>query len=217
LRDGKLEPGFRREPEVGRVVPPEPEIVKMKILGIDPGSEQSALVFWDPAEERILAKAKDQNESILGRLGVFSEGARMVIEMVACYGMPAGRDLFETAFWVGRFIQAAEQAGMPWHKVYRKDVKLFFCQSMRAKDSNIRQALIDRFGPPGTKKAPGRLYGVKSDEWAALALAVFFSETRGKDGLGAFVHPAGPQDCPRTRLSPLGKGMIPTPAGAVEI
>ena len=131
--------------------------------------------------------------------------------------MPAGRDLFETALWVGRFIQAAEQIGMKWEKVYRKDVKLFFCQSMRAKDGNIRQALIDRFGPPGTKKAPGRLYGVKSDEWAALALAVFFSETRENADFGALAHPAGLQDGPGTRDLSRGKGMMPTLERPVEI
>jgi hypothetical protein len=42
----------------------------------------------------------------------------------------------------------------------------------RAKDQNIRQALIDRLGPPGTKKNPGPTYGVTSHMWSALAVAV---------------------------------------------
>ena len=50
------------------------------------------------------------------------------------------------------------------------------CKNNRAKDKNIRQALIDRFGPGkaaiGTKKAPGPLYGLKSHLWSALAVAV---------------------------------------------
>ena len=41
---------------------------------------------------------------------------------------------------------------------------------MKAKDSNIRQALIDRFGPVGTKKNPGWFYGVSKDVWAAIAV-----------------------------------------------
>lgn len=53
---------------------------------------------------------------------------------------------------------------------------LDLCNSARAKDSNTRQALIDRFDAPGTKKSPGRLYGVKADEWAALPLAVYFED-----------------------------------------
>jgi hypothetical protein len=37
----------------------------------------------------------------------------------------------------------------------------------------VRQALIDRLGLQGTKKAPGPTYGIKSHEWAALAVAVY--------------------------------------------
>jgi hypothetical protein len=62
--------------------------------------------------------------------------------------------------------------------VFRRDVKLHLCGSARAKDPNIRQALLDRFGPVGTKKAPGPLYGVKSHIWSALAVAVTASETK---------------------------------------
>ena len=54
---------------------------------------------------------------------------------------------------------------------------MHLCGHPRAKDPNIRQALLDRFGPGrekalGTKKAPGALYGIKGDEWAALAVAI---------------------------------------------
>lgn len=42
----------------------------------------------------------------------------------------------------------------------------------------MRQALIDRFGAPSTKKAPGLLYGVSSHMWAALALAVCAHDRR---------------------------------------
>jgi hypothetical protein len=52
-------------------------------------------------------------------------------------------------------------------------VKLHLCNSPRAKDGNVRQALIDRVGPQGTKKGQGPTYGIKSHEWAALAVAVY--------------------------------------------
>jgi hypothetical protein len=48
------------------------------------------------------------------------------------------------------------------------------CNSMKAKDSNIRQALIDRFGEVGVKKAPGWFYGFKKDVWAAYAVGVTY-------------------------------------------
>lgn len=75
----------------------------------------------------------------------------MVIEMIASYGMPVGKEVFDTCVWIGRFVEAS---GMPTNYIYRKDEKMNICHSMRAKDSNIRQALIDRFGVVGTKKNP---------------------------------------------------------------
>jgi len=59
-------------------------------------------------------------------------------------------------------------------------VKLHLCGSARAKDTNIRQALIDRYGGSaaiGKKAAPGPLYGVSKDVWSALAVAVTAADT----------------------------------------
>lgn len=67
----------------------------------------------------------------------------------------------------------------------RKDVKLHLCQSPRANDATIRQALIDKFGGKdaaiGNSKAKGPLYGITRDVWQALALAVTWWETRAAD------------------------------------
>src|SRR5699024_5972970 len=106
-------------------------------------------------------------------------GERLVVEMIASDGMPVGREVFETCLWIGRFIQAAGGAEL----VYRRDVKLHLCGSARAKDANIRQALIDRFGPGrekaiGIKAQPGPLYGFKRDMWAALAVAVTYADAQ---------------------------------------
>ena len=146
----------------------------MDILAIDPGPTESAFVLWDG--KRVQNKGKWENDELLGRLRT-ERPALLVIEQVASYGMPVGKDVFETVFWSGRF---AERWNQQWKRVPRKDVKMFLCGSMKAKDSNIRQALIDRFGKPGVKKAPNEVYGedgskekkLKADEWQALALAV---------------------------------------------
>ena len=60
----------------------------------------------------------------------------------------------------------------------RKTVVTTICLNPRAKDSNIRQAMINKYGSPGTKKAPGVLYGVKRDMWQALGLAHAWIEIR---------------------------------------
>jgi hypothetical protein len=95
----------------------------------------------------------------------------IAIEMIASYGMAVGADVFQTCVEIGRFV---EVAGEHVSLVFRRDVKMHLCGSARAKDANIRQALLDRLGPVGTKKAPGPLYGVKSHIWAALAVAVTY-------------------------------------------
>ena len=60
--------------------------------------------------------------------------------------MAVGKEVFDTCVWIGRFIQQAEEIGKGYSYIYRKDEKMNICHSMKAKDSNIRQALIDRFG-----------------------------------------------------------------------
>lgn len=103
----------------------------------------------------------------------------LVIEMIASYGMPVGKEVFETCVWIGRFIQAHSSK---YRLVYRADVKMHLCHSMKANDATIRQALIDRFGAPGTKKNPGLLYGMNnSDIRSAFAVGLTAIETPRKE------------------------------------
>ena len=142
------------------------------ILAIDPGSEQSAFLIWENNE--IIDKDIIKNDWIITLLkNIDDEDIVLVIEMFASYGMPVGRTVFETCVWIGRFIQTWEGK----HElVYRKDIKMHLCHTVRAKDSNVRQALIDKYGKPGTKKEPGFTYGVSKDIWSALAIATYYNE-----------------------------------------
>ena len=58
----------------------------------------------------------------------------------------------------------------------RRRVKLELCNSVRANDASIRQAVIDIYGGKdravGRKATPGPLYGVSGDVWAALAVGI---------------------------------------------
>lgn len=147
------------------------------ILAIDPGTDQSAYVVW--AAGRLLACDIVPNGDLVQQLesGAIRHDV-LACEMIASYGMPVGREVFETCVWIGRFLQAAKR---PARLVYRQDVKLHLCRTSRAKDANVRQALLDKHGPVGTKSNPGPLYGVKSHIWAALAVADYAasSETSG--------------------------------------
>ncbi len=95
---------------------------------------------------------------------------KVIIEMVASYGMAVGETVFQTCVAIGIFEEIAESQNIPVEFVYRKDEKINLCNSMKAKDSNIRQALIDRFGEVGTKRNPGWFYGFKKDVWSAYAV-----------------------------------------------
>jgi len=135
-------------------------------VGIDPGPRESAVVVWHG--ERVLLAVDVENQFVRGTVVDWWErGATVACEWIECYGMAVGREVFETVFAVGTFAAAVDVRLIP-----RRDVKLHLCQSPRAKDPNIRQALIDRFGPTGTKKNPGPLFGIAGHRWAALAVAV---------------------------------------------
>jgi len=146
------------------------------VIAIDPGTAESALLIWSDglkcaeflSNESLLSKARDTFVS-LPRFPV-------AIEMVASYGMPVGREVFETVVMIGRLMEAFESRGFVCNLVYRKDIKLNLCGTTKAKDANIRQALIDKLGIVGTKSAPGPLYGIKSHLWAALAVADYALE-----------------------------------------
>jgi hypothetical protein len=101
----------------------------------------------------------------------------VVIEQIASYGMPVGETIFETCVWTGRLIEFFEMtACRTVSRIPRKDVKLHLCNSPKANDATIKQALKDRFGEKGTKKSKGILYGIKKDEWSALAVAVTYAD-----------------------------------------
>lgn len=143
------------------------------ILAIDPGPEQSAVVRWD-GKAISIAKIMP-TEHCLQFVRVQKSRITVAVEMVACFGMPVGKEVFETCLVVGRIKEACYVnclEGVDFETIYRSEVKMHLCQSMRAKDSNIRQALIDRFGKPGTKKTPGLTYGLREDLWSAFAIAV---------------------------------------------
>ncbi len=151
----------------------------MKILAIDPGNEKSACVIWNTETQIIEDKNIISNEDIINKIIIldsYPDIDIIVIEMVASYGMPVGKEIFETVLWIGRFYQYFSNYDIPVKLLYRKDIKLHLCNSMKAKDGNIRQALIDRFGKVGTKKNQGKLYGVSKDLWSALAIAVTYED-----------------------------------------
>jgi hypothetical protein len=146
------------------------------ILAIDPANIESAYVIMDN-DYKPLEIGKVENDMLSQILSKNRDYVdEVVIEMIASYGMSVGKTVFDTCVWIGRFTEIAGAEKTKY--VYRKDVKMNLCNSMRAKDTNIRQALIDRFGVVGVKKDKGFFYGFKADIWAAYAVGVTYLDTK---------------------------------------
>ena len=137
------------------------------ILAIDAGNEESGYCLMDVETYKPIEFGKIDNTQMLMKV-LDLDYDTLVLEMVASYGMPVGASIFETCVWIGRFIQARKCPNYEY--IYRKEEKINLCNSMKAKDSNIRQALIDRFGEVGTKNNQGFFYGFKKDIWSAFAV-----------------------------------------------
>ena len=148
----------------------------MKIFAIDPGNIKSGYVVLN--EDLSLKEfGKIDNEELLSNIynGDFDKCSHVAVEMIASYGMSVGQSIFETCVWIGRFQEAILHRALgPVNYVYRKDEKINLCGTMKAKDTNIRQALIDRFGVVGVIKNKGWFYGVSNDVWSAIAVGVTY-------------------------------------------
>ena len=92
----------------------------MKLLAIDPGTEQSAYVIWDG--KKILNKGIVDNDTMNSLCKAGELHDYFAIEMVASYGMAVGKTTFETVFWIGRFWESAKEGGVKkdMRKVYRQ-------------------------------------------------------------------------------------------------
>lgn len=160
------------------------------LIAIDPGDVQSGYVkvAYDCSTfevKKIIDKGKVENSQIYDVLNT-DYSYDLAVEMIASYGMAVGATVFETCVKIGQFIQFALDVGYAEdiQRVYRKDEKLTLCHSLKAKDANITQALIDRYAPgqpnmgKGTKNNPGFFYGFKKDVWQAFAVAVTYLDMK---------------------------------------
>ncbi|MCX5691553.1 MAG: hypothetical protein NTV94_17470 [Planctomycetota bacterium] len=172
------------------------------VMAVDPGPQQSAYVTVRPHPNaigglQIVDFCISDNANIKADIWGFSslppEERRLVIEQIASMGMSVGAETFETCVWTGRFMETFEAGSQTTaHRIPRVPIKVHLCGTAKAKDANVRQALIDRFGgssalrkPKAAKKNrhgavivpavdPGPLAGISSHCWAALALACVY-------------------------------------------
>jgi len=148
----------------------------MTLLAIDPGSIVSGYTIVDIDTYKIIDKGIIENNQIHTL-----KADHVVIERFQSYGMAVGLSVMIAIWWAGRFY---EHFGENTDRIFRKDIKLNICGVTRAKDTNIRHALIERFAKhdlkrgTGTKANPDWFYGFKKDIWAAYAIAVTWIDNK---------------------------------------
>lgn len=150
----------------------------MRVLAIDPGTEQSGLVLHEIPRTPVKFKVSSNVEIAENMIRSGTKHYQhVVLEMFACYGMPASDESIQTVVWTGRFAQIALQTNeCPVTYIFRSTIRSSLCKSTKAGDPEVNQRLRDIYGKPGTKKEPGVLYGIKSHAWAALAVATAWED-----------------------------------------
>ena len=166
------------------------------LIAIDPGNVESGYVVTNN-DLSIIEKGKIENNLLLNILHDYltssildsafeenkEEEIHVVIEKIASYGMSVGQSVFDTCEWVGRFVQETyRMTDKEPTMIFRREEKINLCGTMKAKDGNIAQALIDRFAPntrnrgKGTKANEGWFYGFAKDIWQAYAIATTYHD-----------------------------------------
>ena len=152
-------------------------------MGIDPGTVDSAWVAYNSETKLPIAFGKEPNAVLYNRMRERAYDL-MAIEEVCSYGMPIGASTITTIEWIGRYQQYWEDfIKKPIRRLRRKDVGIHICSNGGAKDPNIRQALMDRYGSQrqialGTIKNKGPLYGMSKDVWSAFAISITAVESQ---------------------------------------
>lgn len=143
------------------------------VCGIDPGPEKSAIVRWDGCEAFVPRYLP--NLEVRAYIEDYEIG-QVAVEWVHCYGRAVGEEVFRTAWWAGRFCELAfhgcGETTTGFQLFTRRDVCRALIGDQQAKKAQVNAYLRDTFGPVGTKKKPGPLYGVSGHVWDALAVAV---------------------------------------------
>jgi len=142
-------------------------------FAIDPGPKTSGVIFYVAATGKAWgAQADMPNEELLGMLRTDINASAIACESIEAMYAHVGKETVQTIRFIGRIQEACYNRNRPLTLMSPQEVKKAVCGTASAKDPAVRQALIDRLGPPGTKKNPGKTYGVSKHAWRALAVAV---------------------------------------------
>ena len=141
------------------------------IIGVDPGPTESAYCLVTPTYE-VFQAGKIPNAQMVAMLKQPPTELVAVIEGIQSYGMPVGREVFDTCYQVGRLLQVCDDNDIPTHIYNRPEYSRAICGAGKVTDAVLRQALLLRFGAD-TKGGPLHLLKGNSDKRSAYAIAVY--------------------------------------------
>jgi len=142
------------------------------VIGIDPGTKQSAYVEWDG--NFITGVGTKPNLEVLRYLRTIDRRACVVFESVVSYGAPIGHDVLQTVFWTGRLFQVARDTVGPTQvsRLPRRAVKKHLQLGPGSGDKDVKAALIRTL-----ERNPIEWNDLRSHQFAALGIAVTWWNT----------------------------------------
>ena len=160
----------------------------MKIIAIDPGSMEAAIVALTvksmTVPPTIDEVGKIDAEALSHRLSK-SRYDLILCERIANGGM-ADKHTLETAEWVGDYRAVARVNGRKFKLCNRSEVKKIVTGASRGRgDPEVTAAICARYVPgqknkgKGTVKQPGYFHGFDSHNYQAFALFVYWLTTEG--------------------------------------
>jgi hypothetical protein len=151
------------------------------ILGIDPGPTETAFCVAND-DYTILSADKVANKMLIASLKNNSLPYKeAVVESLQSFGMPVGREVFETAYMIGRLQQRLEDEGLIVTLYPRQEYAHSICGTGKISDSILRQALLLRFGGDKRGEPLNKLKG-SSDLRSAYAVAVYHLDKKKWEG-----------------------------------
>ena len=140
------------------------------IIGLDPGTTHTGYCLID-FSYKVKEAGKAENARVRDMLKQMPV-SHAAIESLACYGMAVGREVFETAYQIGRFQEILESRCVPVALYAKPEYGPAIAGVRKVTDSVIRQSLLLRFG--GDKKGePLHLLRGDSDRRSAFAVAAY--------------------------------------------
>ena len=142
----------------------------MRIIGIDPGPAETAYCVID--ELKMICAEKLPNDEFLSWLRRLGGVEAAAVEGIQSYGMPVGREVFDTCYMVGRIMEICDHQYIPAAIYNRPEYSKALCGCGKITDAVLRAALMTRFG--GDKKGePLHQLKGSTDKRSAFAIAVY--------------------------------------------